>query len=293
MNKVNNGSKNTFQPIQSLKGKNNFKRYFRIERDGSVKERVFLDVPDVSLREEIICKHYLSFLVRNFIEKPIGVNFITRDNPWDFTVELSSGLLFNVEITSVADNKWFYEKMKREEEFAKILGRKNITLGKLKQIYKWFGDKKAEKMIKEAEKKLMRDHKEIRNPFYNGGAKIYLSDSKEEKDSLDLLIFEAIKRKAAKKHQDKENTILIIDNRTSRFDIKDYQRALKKLEDQIEDIPFPEIYFYTGYYSDDDGSNAEYSFAPIKLPKEKYELIQKRIGSGKLNLDLSTGIAYD
>lgn len=106
--------RSTFKPVKPLEGKSNYKRYFRIERDGSVKERIFLNVPNISLREEIICKYYLSFLVRNFIQptNPIGVKFTSRDDPWDFRVELSNGLSFNVEVTSVADNQWLHEKMK-------------------------------------------------------------------------------------------------------------------------------------------------------------------------------------
>lgn len=74
-------TQSTFKPVKPVEGKSNYKRYFRIERDGSIKERIFLNVPNISLREEIICKHYLSFLVRNFIRNPIGIKFTARDNP--------------------------------------------------------------------------------------------------------------------------------------------------------------------------------------------------------------------
>jgi hypothetical protein len=48
-----------FFPVSPLNDKRNFKRLLRIERDGSIVERVFLDVPDPSLRELLICLHYL------------------------------------------------------------------------------------------------------------------------------------------------------------------------------------------------------------------------------------------
>ena len=146
---------------------------------------------------------------------------------------------------------------------------------------------------KRQKKKLVSTDEEIRNPFYHAQGRIYLSDSKEEKDSLATLILKAIKNKVSKEHRDKESTILIIDNRTSKFEVKDYQKAVGELKDKTKNIPFPEIYFYTGYYSNNDGDNAEYSLAPIKLPDERYELIRKRIESGELNLDSVIGVAYD
>ena len=284
---------NTFRPIKPLEGKSNYKRYFRIEKDGSVKERIFLNVPDISLREEIICKHYLSFLVRNFIQNPVGINFTARDNPWDFGVELSNGLLFNVEIISVADNRWLHEKMKREEEFEKIVVREFVPLWKLKKIHLWFGGEKSQQAIKKAEKESIKAPEQITNPFYDEHGRIYISDSKDEPKSLSDLIIESIEKKICKNHNNIENTILIIDNRTSRFEIEDYRKAISKLESEakLTNVNFPEVYFYTGYYSDNDGNNAEYSFAPIKLPQEKWSQLRRKIESKDIVLNES-GIAY-
>ena len=41
--------KTGFHPTGSLDGKQNYKKLLRIERDGSVVERIFLDVPDTEL----------------------------------------------------------------------------------------------------------------------------------------------------------------------------------------------------------------------------------------------------
>lgn len=286
-------TQSTFKPVKPVEGKSNYKRYFRIERDGSIKERIFLNVPNISLREEIICKHYLSFLVRNFIRNPIGIKFTARDNPWDFGVELSNELLFNVEITSVADNQWLHEKIKREEEFEKIVARKYISLRKLKKIHLWFGGEKSQQSIKKAEEDSTKADEQIANPFYDERGRIYISDSKDELKSLSDLIVEAIEKKIYKNHDGIENTILIIDNRTSRFEIEDYRKAIGELESgaELAKINFREVYFYTGYYSDNDGNNAEYSFAPIKLPQEKWEQLKRIIESKDIVLN-ENGIAY-
>lgn len=285
-------NESTFHPLKSLEGKNNYKRYFRIAQDGSAKERIFLNVPNISLREEIICKHYLQFLIRNFIREPVGGNFVSRDDPWDFGVELSNREIFNVEITSVADNKWLQEKMKREETFEALVTKEKIRLKELKKMYAWFDDEKLGPIIKNAEEQGLGLDELVENPFLNMNSRLYISDSKEEESSLTTIVLEAIERKNKKAHPEKEKTILIIDNRTSRFEMIDYQKAAEELEGELENIPFPEIYLYTGYYSNDDGSNAEYSFAPIKLPDDKRKLLQQRIDSREL-IPNKDGIAYD
>jgi hypothetical protein len=281
-----------FQPIKSLKNKNNFKEYYRVEKNGDIKKRIFLDIPNIALREEIICKHYLSFLVRNFVQKRLMIHIVDRDNPWDFNIKLSNGLQFNIEITSIADNQWRFEKTKREEKCSKLFVEEKITLRELKKIHSWFGGDESAQIIQNAEDKSIGPNELVNNPFYNKKGIIYLSSSGEEKKSLSKLILEAIERKNKKNHNGKENTILIIDNRSIRFKIEDYQKAMKELKNKISNSIFPEIYFYTGYYSDNDGNHAEYSFAPIKLPDEKIEQLKNRISLGELVLD-DAGVAHD
>lgn len=104
-----------FYPIGSLEDKRNFKRFFRIETDGTICESVHLDVPDVAHREQLICLHYLRHLVRHFIGAATGVNITGRDCPWDFRIQLSTGDQFYVEVTSIADSPQHFEINKREE----------------------------------------------------------------------------------------------------------------------------------------------------------------------------------
>lgn len=54
-----NIKKSSFHPNCEMKDKHNFKPYNLIERDGTIYERIFLDVPDPSFREYLICMHYL------------------------------------------------------------------------------------------------------------------------------------------------------------------------------------------------------------------------------------------
>ena len=48
-----------FSPVGSLENRQNCKRLFKIYHDGSIEERVSLDVPEPSHREFLICMHYM------------------------------------------------------------------------------------------------------------------------------------------------------------------------------------------------------------------------------------------
>jgi hypothetical protein len=105
----------------------------------------------------------------------------------------------------------------------------------------------------------------VPNPLFESGTWLFLSRIPEPERTLSQLIQSAIEKKAAKSHDGKENVVLIIDNRTGIFDVEDYRIAVGTLEGFLTAVPFPEVWFYTGYYSDDDGNNAEFSFSPLKV----------------------------
>ena len=45
----------------------------------------------------------------------------------------------------------------------------------------------------------------------------------------------------------------------------------------ISSLPFKEVWLYTGYYSDNDGSNSEYTLIPLKIPEDKIEILRGMI----------------
>ena len=102
----------------------------------------------------------------------------------------------------------------------------------------------------------------------------------ETNESLKNIIENVIQKKEKKNHSEKETTVLVIDNRTSAFEISDFHVAARELSVYCESLPFPEIWFYTGYCSDNDGSNAEFSFAPIKVTNPQEVILEKIAGSG-------------
>lgn len=270
----------SFYPVSKLDDKSNYKRFVRIERDGSLVERVFLNVPDPSERERLICLHYLRHITRHFLKEDVGVNILARDNPWDFSLELSTGSFFYLEITSIADMPKHFAINKSEERLDKWRSEALIPLHELEKLSRLFSDKRVERLVSVYKDSGNSDDDLVDNPFVEGGERIFVSNMPETSVSLEELIKSAITKKERKRHLNKENTVLVIDNRTSLFEISDYVHAAESLSEYCDSLPFPEIWFYTGYCSDSDGNNAEFSFAPLKL-NDKHIMDWERISSSE------------
>lgn len=272
-----------FYPLSSLVDKHNYKSNMRIERDGSVTESVFLFLPDQRIREEIIFLHFMQNYGRWIIQEAVGVSIMSRDSPWDFQLETSRGDSLNIEVVSIADSKNLYENNKREEALINISNRKTIPLSYLRKIARNFPDPKTDEQIRQSELSSEDENTEVENPWFSkGGSKILLSVVPSINKKLDEFIFEAIESKAKKSHTGKEKTILIIDNRTSAFDVDDFHASLISIDRFKEVSPFREVWFYTGYYSDNDGGNSECSFSPILLSGEIWDIFNKKLASDGL-----------
>jgi hypothetical protein len=277
--------KSSFYPVSSLSGKNNFKRFNRIEEDGSVTERVFLNIPDPFERERIICIHYLRHITKHFIGDGVGVNIISRDEPWDFSLDISCGDKFNLEITSIADMDFHFEANKREERFEQCKRKERIPLHELKKLNRLFPDKNVSAIIEGHCNQNVKNDKDVANPYHGEDMVCFISCMPNPAISLEEHIKEAVSKKSNKNHSEKEKTVVIIDNRTSEYDVSDYISASKNLSGYFESIPFPEVWFYTGYCSDDDGNNAEFSFAPLKVTKQQQSILESMAESDDVEAD--------
>lgn len=266
-----------FSPVQDTIDKPNCKRLYRIEQNGTVTERVFLDVADAAERERLICLHYLRHMVKHFLADDVGVRILARDRPWDFRIQLSTGHVFNIEITAIADSQQHFEINKREERLSTYINCEQISMRELRRLCSWFSDPHLEATVKELEACGIKPDQIVENPLQADRVRILLSARFSPKTSLEEQLRTVIEKKLAKRHQEKERTVIIIDNRTSAFDAQDYVAAVQALQLFIESTPFPEVWFYTGYYSDNDGNNAEFSLSPIKVTEEQARTLETLI----------------
>lgn len=262
-------------PIQKTENKNNFQELILVERDGTTKRRIILFVSNIKIREQIICTHFLSRYVQLFIEQSTGIRFVSRDCPWDFKIELSNSENLILEITSIADEVDIFKTFKYQERISKKSNYEKIEFHELRKLNDIFPKIEILKTIDELENKGICKSDLVTNPHYKNQF-IFESSISEDLKHFDTIIKEAIDKKVNKKHPDKENVTLIIDNRTVTFELEHILSYLDNLDDYFENLPFKEVWLYTGYYSDLDGNNAEYSLAPLKIDGLKREkLINK------------------
>ena len=281
----------SYRPVRNLDGKKNFKRYFRIGRDGRTVERILLELPTKKQREEIIFKHFLKFLEGDLKQRVAQYEIISRDDPWDFTVQSSFDEKFHVEITSVSESDWAFEKSMREEEYRKLILHEKIPFRKLKKLALWFGTKDLQDAVDNFLGKDLSGEDIVINPLFKKPGVIFLSDTKEEVENLYKIVYAAIEKKVRKPHNEKEKTILIVDNRTIKFGINDYFEMMNIFSRNKIIYPFKEIFFYTGYYSDEDGNNSEFSFSEIQLSGGMRSLLRECIESHDIKLN-NDGVYY-
>lgn len=261
--------KSSFHPVESLENKPNYKTYYRIESDGTILERVFLDIPDPSDREQVILLHYLQNYSKIFERKPIKFTVISRDKPWDFKLEIETIGIINLEITSIADDQSRFEKVKKEERLTSKSFEEKIPLYELEKLNNIFFKKEIEEIILLHKESKVSKEELVDNPYRRYSTNTFFSEASPEKIPLVAIIREAIEKKHAKNHSEKENTVLLIDNRTLNYEMVDLEEATRDLEEFFTLSPFKEIWFYTGYYSELDGSNYEFSLAPLKTTNEQ------------------------
>jgi hypothetical protein len=265
----------SLNPIHNLDGKNNFQEFILVDRNGKTSSRIILFIPDAQLREEIICVHFLTRHVQLFLEQTVGVKYISRDKPWDFEIELSNTDKLIIEITSIADEIDLFKAFKYQERLIEKSNYEKIELHELIKLNSLFPDYEIERQIeKHIENKLQKTDL-VPNPHFKGKF-LFQSSIREDLDNFEKILKESIEKKVNKNHSEKERVVLIIDNRTVSFDMENIVNHLNTLDDYFEKLPFKEVWLYTGYYSDYDGNNAEYSFIPLKIEDEKFEkLISK------------------
>ncbi|MEL0630322.1 hypothetical protein [Psychromonas aquatilis] len=262
-------------PVSPLDGLNNYKRVQRIEQDGSIIERVYLDIIDPSMRELLIFQHYLSFMVKHFESDEVGIKINSRDEPWDFNISLSTGREFNIEITAIADNMKHFTNDKSEERLSKWRQQQFIPYFELQKLGLLFPNSEIYSYLKKLKSSGIGKKQAVKNPLYRKGKNIIVSNVPAPLKSLSEILNEVINKKLKKKHAGKEKTVLLIDNRTGAFDLPELQNSVEEISDDLDKTPFMEIWVYTGYASDFDGNNAEYSFTPIKCSQNQFHVLDK------------------
>lgn len=266
-----------FEPNASLSDKHNYSRHYFVEPDGGIKEVVRLNVLDDRHREEIVafhfCRQYAEIHFRDSSAQPV-FNIVGRDQPWDFDYVLHDETSFSLEICRVADSQ-LLKAIKAENELNLLLQKDQLKAFEIAKVARLFPNLLDETLISKAARQSNKD-KLFKIDEYKEQERIFMRPPMEPDINLIEAIETAIKKKARKKHSGKEKTVLLLDNIITHSDPRDFFDAAETLADFIKEVPFPSIWVYTGYYSDDDGNNCEYGLQPIKLTDFESKKLSKQ-----------------
>lgn len=259
-----------FSPNFTPDGKNNFCRHMFVKEDGSVHEVVRLNILDERHREEVIAHHFLMQYVSIFCmpnsESP-KIEMVSRDSPWDFEFIDHNGKRFFLEICRIAD-EGLLTAIKAENDCIPLLQKRYLKGFEVKKLAKHFPSAVPREMLNSINSK--RDkQKTFDMGSSNRLPQAFIRPPINPHIDLAEEIKIAIQKKANKNHQNKEKTTLLLDNITTHNNPIDFDYAAGKLIDFLDNTPFPSIWVYTGYYSDGDGSNHEFSLFPLKLTPEE------------------------
>lgn len=257
-----------FFPENWSDDRHNFRRQIIVERDGSYTERIMLFVPDARHREFLICLHFLRGLGMS-LSQELGMSILARDDPWDFRVELSTGSTLNIEITAIADNERRFVVESREAELARATAHETISLRLLEKLDHSFPDPSVSSTIEDLGASGTAPSAQVANPYYRNGPTLFLQGMASPPSDLVECVAEALAGKAAKRHPDKPETVLIIDNRTMAYDLPDFHDVMPELEALAVQSDFAEVWVYTGYCSNDDGNNAEFTLFALKTTEAR------------------------
>lgn len=264
------GKENRFAPRADLKGKHNFSRHVFIDPEGSVSEVVRLNVLNDRHREDIIGFHFAQQYAKiHFAEQLEQPQFyiVGRDNPWDIEYVMHDGTTFILEVCRVADRD-LLKAMKIENDVTSLLLKSELKGFEVQKIEKHFPGTLPDDLVAKVKNKADQKRR-FTWKSSDDGPRLFLRPPMNPHLNLKEEIKIALKKKAAKKHAGKERTTIVLDNLTTHSEPEDFFIAVEELADFLDQLPFKSVWLYTGYYSDDDGYNCEYSMVPIKLSDEE------------------------
>lgn len=263
--------KYTFHPLNPhapVFNKHNFKEHHFIEQDGTLIKLIRL-FAEQELREEIIMRQIVGRLVASGNMQGNGKFEVLREdnknNHWDFRIKPETGDQFNMEITEFTDSKKYRQiDEEKELELKKLFSAKRAPFVKIKKAIEYYDIKD----INIPDKPSGGLKEEIDNPLFEKGEQYLFTSFSGEMNNNLASVKDAIQKKIDKPHADKENTILVLDNRSVYFNFYHYEKILDWIRNEKPDIPFKEVLIYTGYYSDESGRDSEFNMMSLMLNEE-------------------------
>jgi hypothetical protein len=271
------GNESKFEPKEVLEGKSNYGVHVFVDRDGSISEIVRLNILNDRDREEIIGFHYAQQHAKihysNQLEKP-HFYVVGRDNPWDFEYLMHDGSTFFLEVCRVADED-LLKAIKIENDVTLLLTKPTLYGFEIQKIERHFPGTVPMEIVNQVVTKADTKRK-FDWDNSSGPPKLFIRPTMSPQLDLRKELEKALLKKASKNHAGKERTVIILDNLTTHSGPRDFFDALDQMGEFLENLPFKSVWFYTGYYSGDDGYNCEFSLIPMKLPHDELKSLTEQ-----------------
>ena len=281
-------------PQKPPEERSNSKHLFHMLRDGTTIETVHLDIADPREREAVIATHFMNSCLPFIEPDDPPVRGVGRDAPWDFSLELASGARRNLEIVAISDSEHQFKLDKREEKIALIGHLPRLPLSQLRKVARDFPNREAEEIMKRAAARAAAKNELVANPWYveGGTPRVFFQGiAPQPRSTFWELIARAVGSKENKRHAGKGETFLIIDNRTRQFDVCDFQAGNDQIEKRIRSSAFAGVWLYTGYHSNMDGTEAEYSWSLVSGSEKTSDRLAAHLATeGSLPTD--EGVVY-
>jgi hypothetical protein len=255
-----------FSPRQPLDGKRNVGRHMFVDPDGSIREVIRLNVLNDRHREDIIafhfCMQYAEVYYGSESDRP-EFYIVGRDDPWDYRYVMHDGSRFNIEICRVASRD-LLKLIKAENDCSLLLMKDSLYGYEIKKIERHFPGTFPDSLVDAASVPAAKKKQFPTGAFYSPN-RAFLRPPFDPRLDVKAALKEAIQKKLIKKHPEKEETHLILDNLTTHASATDFFEAYGVSSETLDSLPFLSVWLYTGYYSDDDGDNCEFALTPIKI----------------------------
>lgn len=232
---------------------------------------------DEKQREELVADTFLKFYEHKYKTK-LPKTITERDSPHDFTFSDNKNS-FKIEVVGIEDSK---ESIKQQRQQKKIESKISDRVESfLVFLPKNTSNKDIENISKQARSALLaniEDNVFIMSIFQknvagiwkiadDGRKRIFLTRTNTKNDFHELVI-KAIKLKEGKNYPDVQEIVLILDDRSIKYDREHIFSFLDPIIEYCEKSPFKEVFIFSGRFTTQAGGIA-FTIYPLKTLRDK------------------------
>src|SRR3989338_60523 len=245
--------------------------------NGRTYPKILLNIADEKQREKLVADTFLKFYEHKYKTK-LPKAITERDSPHDFTFSGNKNSL-KIEIAGIEDSKESIKQQRQQKHIESKIS--NLVESFLIFLPKNTSNKDIQNISEQARSAPfgnIEDNVFIASIFQKGTAEVWkiAHDGKKRifltttntKNDLHELAIKAIRSKEKKNYPDIRDIVLILDDRSIKYDREHILSFLDPIIQYGETSPFKEIFIFSGRFITNDGGIA-FTIYPIKALRDK------------------------